>query len=53
MVNVGLSVDNQCTILGFKFRGEMFLIGEARDVCGSRRYMENLHPNFAMNLKLL
>ena len=52
-VNVGLSVDNQCAILGFKFGGEMFLIGEARDVCGSRIYMENLPLNFAVNLKLL
>ena len=31
----------------------MFLIGEARDVCGSRIYMENLPLNFAVNLKLL
>ena len=52
-VNVGLPVDNQCTILGFRFGGEMLLIGKAKDVCGSRRYMENPQLSFATNLKLL
>ena len=52
-VNVGLPVDSQCTILGFRFGGEMLLIGKAKDVCGSRRYMENPQLSFATNLKLL